>query len=157
MQVLFCCKFAFFFNTTFLSSRMYPDREPRRDPSNHRLYEHGICIRHHQDSNSEPVPSQLHADSSRPVADLVASSCSILYWFFGLSFEVQGMSLKAWKLIQNHFINCQKFFVFIMSTESFLSLGTVKKFSEFLSFYLVKIPFSFACIYIWFLTFLQST
>ena len=41
-------------------------REPRSDLSNHRLYEHGICIRHCQDSNSQPVLSQVRADSTWP-------------------------------------------------------------------------------------------
>ena len=37
-----------------------------RDQSNRRLYEHGICIRHCQDSNSQPVPSLVRAYSTRP-------------------------------------------------------------------------------------------
>ena len=37
----------------------YVPREPRRDPSNRRLYEHGIYIRHCQKSNSQPVPTQV--------------------------------------------------------------------------------------------------
>ena len=37
-----------------------------KGPSNRRLYEHGICIRHCQDSNSQPVSSQVRADSTRP-------------------------------------------------------------------------------------------
>ena len=53
-----------FFNTVFVSSHMYPGTQ--RDPSNRRLYEHGICIRHCQDSNSQPVPSQVRAGSPRP-------------------------------------------------------------------------------------------
>ena len=36
------------------------------DSSNLRLYEHGICIRHCQGSNPQPVPSQAHADPTRP-------------------------------------------------------------------------------------------
>ena len=37
----------FFFNTIFVSSHMYLlPREPRRDPSNRRLYEHEIYIQH---------------------------------------------------------------------------------------------------------------
>ena len=35
----------------------YVPREPRRDPSNRRLSEHGIYIRRCQESNSQPVPS----------------------------------------------------------------------------------------------------
>ena len=42
-------------------------REPRRDPSNRRLNEHGIYIRHCQESNSQPVPSQAGADTTRPI------------------------------------------------------------------------------------------
>ena len=37
-----------------------------RDSSNRRLYEHGICIRHCQESNPQPVPSQARADPTRP-------------------------------------------------------------------------------------------
>ena len=36
-------------------------REPRRDSSNLRLYDHGIS-----NSNSQPVPSKVRADSTRP-------------------------------------------------------------------------------------------
>ena len=49
-----------FFNTIFVSSHMYlcrPTQEPRRDPRNRRLNEHGIYIRHCQESNSQLVPS----------------------------------------------------------------------------------------------------
>ena len=35
----------------------YVPKKPRMDPSNRRLYEHGICIRHYQDSNPQPVQS----------------------------------------------------------------------------------------------------
>ena len=41
-------------------------REPQRDPGNRRLYEHGIYIQHCQESNSQPVPSQVRADPTRP-------------------------------------------------------------------------------------------
>ena len=44
----------------------YVPREPRRDPSNRRLNEHGIYIRHCQELNSQPVPSQAGADTTRP-------------------------------------------------------------------------------------------
>ena len=47
----------------------YIPREPRRDPSNCRLYEHGIWyiyIGHCQVSNSQPVRSQVRTDSTRP-------------------------------------------------------------------------------------------
>ena len=43
----------------------YVPRETRRDPSNRRLNEHGIYIRHCQESNSQPVPSQAEADPTR--------------------------------------------------------------------------------------------
>ena len=46
--------------------RPYVPREPRRDPSNWWLYEHGICFRRCQDSNSQPVPYQVRANSTRP-------------------------------------------------------------------------------------------
>ena len=55
----------FFLNTIFVSSHMYP-LEPWRDSSNRRHYEHGICIRHCQDSNSQPVLSQVRPNSTRP-------------------------------------------------------------------------------------------
>ena len=38
----------------------------RRDSSNRKLNEHGIYIQHCQESNSQPVPSQVRADSTRP-------------------------------------------------------------------------------------------
>ena len=50
-----------FFNTIFVSSHMYPE-----NPSNRRLNEHGIYIRHCQESNSQPVPSQAGVDTTRP-------------------------------------------------------------------------------------------
>ena len=46
-----------FLNKIFVSGHAYVLRESRRDPSNRRLYEHGIGIRLCQDSNSQPVPS----------------------------------------------------------------------------------------------------
>ena len=54
-----------FFNTIFCV-KPYVPREPRRDPSNRRLYEHGIYIWHCQESNSQPVPSQVRTDPTRP-------------------------------------------------------------------------------------------
>ena len=53
------------FNTIFVSSHYVPG-EPQRDLSNRWLYEHRICIHQCQDSNSQPVPSQMRADSTRP-------------------------------------------------------------------------------------------
>ena len=55
----------FFFKYNFYV-KPYVPREPRRDPSNRRLNEHGIYIRHCQESNSWPVPSQAGADTTRP-------------------------------------------------------------------------------------------
>ena len=52
----------FFFKPQFLCQA----REPRRNPSNRRLNEHGIYIRHCQDSNSQPVPSQVQGEPIRP-------------------------------------------------------------------------------------------
>ena len=46
--------------------KQYVPREPWRDPSNHRLNEHGIYIWHCQESNSQPVSSQAGADTTRP-------------------------------------------------------------------------------------------
>ena len=43
----------------------YVPRESRRNPSNRRLNEYGIYIRHCQESNSQPVPSQAGADTTR--------------------------------------------------------------------------------------------
>ena len=42
----------------------YVPREPRKDPSNRRLNERGIYIRHCQESNSQPVLSQAGADTT---------------------------------------------------------------------------------------------
>ena len=42
-------------------------REPRRDPSNCRLYEHGIWYIS-DTANSLPVPSQVHADSTKRIS-----------------------------------------------------------------------------------------
>ena len=50
-----CLEFVFFFYTNCVSRHNYIPREPRRDPSNRELYEHGlcmICILHCQESNS---------------------------------------------------------------------------------------------------------
>ena len=47
----------FFFQHNFCV-KPYVPWEPRRDPSNRRLNEHGIYIRHCQESNSQPVLSQ---------------------------------------------------------------------------------------------------
>ena len=55
----------FFFKTQFLCQAICTQRT-RRDPSNRRLNEHGIYIRHCQESNSQPVPSQAGADTTRP-------------------------------------------------------------------------------------------
>ena len=52
----------FFFQHNFCV-KPYVPREPQRDPSNRRLCEHGIYIRHCQESNSQPVPSQAGADT----------------------------------------------------------------------------------------------
>ena len=57
--------FIYFFQHNFCV-KPYVPREPRRDPSNRRLNEHGIYIRHCQESNSQPVPSQAGADTTRP-------------------------------------------------------------------------------------------
>ena len=44
----------------------YVPREPRRDPSNRRLNEHGIYIWHCQESNTQPVPSKAGVDTTTP-------------------------------------------------------------------------------------------
>ena len=44
----------------------YVPRELRRDPSNRRVDEHGLYIRHCQESNSQPDPSKAGADTTRP-------------------------------------------------------------------------------------------
>ena len=56
----------------------YVPREPCWDPSNRRLYEHGIWynIRHCQESSSQPVPSQVRADSTRPQLTLPTTRLS---------------------------------------------------------------------------------
>ena len=45
----------------FVSSHMYPEN-PEGLPSNRRLDENGIYIRHCQESNSQPIPSQVGAN-----------------------------------------------------------------------------------------------
>ena len=54
-----------FFKTIFVSSHMYPEN-PEGTQVNRRLNEHGIYIRHCQESNSQPVPSQAGADPTKP-------------------------------------------------------------------------------------------
>ena len=54
-----------FFNT-IVCIKPYVPREPRIDTSKRRLIEHEIYIRHCQESNSQPVPSQAGADPPRP-------------------------------------------------------------------------------------------
>ena len=44
----------------------YVPRESWRDPSNRRLNERGIYIRHCQELNSQPFPFQVGADPTRP-------------------------------------------------------------------------------------------
>ena len=64
-------------NHVFLNNscvKPYVPREPRRNPSNRRLNEHGIYIRHCQESNSQPVPSQVGVDPTRPLTVLESIS-----------------------------------------------------------------------------------
>ena len=66
-----CINIYIYFNTIFVSIHAYVPictQEPRRNLSNRRLneHEHGIYIRHCQESNSQPVPSQAGADPTRP-------------------------------------------------------------------------------------------
>ena len=62
---LHVCFFIFFSKTIFCIKPNVPS-QPKRNPSNRRLLEHGICIRRGQDSNSQPVPSRILAYSTRP-------------------------------------------------------------------------------------------
>ena len=55
-----------FFDKHNFCVQPYVPREPRRDPSNRRLNGHEIYIRHCEESNSQPVPSQAGSDSTRP-------------------------------------------------------------------------------------------
>ena len=55
--------FFFFFLTQFLCQAICTQRT-RRDLSNRRLNEHGIYIRHCQESNSQLVPSQAGVDTT---------------------------------------------------------------------------------------------
>ena len=70
--ILFWQIFYFFYSSYFFfflhsfCVKPYVPREPRREPSNRRLNEHGIYIRHCQESNSQPVSSQAGADTTRP-------------------------------------------------------------------------------------------
>ena len=57
------CKTQFFKHNN-LCVKPYVPRELRRDPSN--LTEHGIYIRHCQESNSQSVPPQAVSDPTRP-------------------------------------------------------------------------------------------
>ena len=66
---------------------MYP--RCTQDPSNRRLNEHGIYIRHCQGSNSRPVPSQAGADTTRP------SVAADKFWLILVSCR-RSTYLKLW-------------------------------------------------------------
>ena len=56
-----------YFLTQFLCKAIIcTQRTPKRLEGNRRLYEHVIYIRHCQESNPQPVPSQVRADPTRP-------------------------------------------------------------------------------------------
>ena len=77
----------------------YVPREPRRDPSNRRLNEHGIYIRHCQESNSQPVPSQAGADPTRPQwRTFISVVCiKIAIWWYILA------SLYIWCMVKQFY------------------------------------------------------
>ena len=54
------------FFAQFLCQAICTQRTPKGLEGNRRLYEHGIYIRHCQESNPQPVPSQVRADSTMP-------------------------------------------------------------------------------------------
>ena len=56
----------FFENTIFGSSQMYPENPEGTQVIVRRVNEHGIYIRHCQESNSQPDPSQAGGDTTRP-------------------------------------------------------------------------------------------
>ena len=69
---------AVIFLTKFLCQAICTQRTPKR-PKN-RLNEHGIYIRHCQESNSQPVPSQAGADPTRPQWGNVMGFLELCYW-----------------------------------------------------------------------------
>ena len=75
--------YVFFFKHNFCVKPHVP-REPRRNPSNRRLNEHGIYIRHLQDSNLQPVPSQTGADIP---LDHSEDICWVYVWQFSKCIE----------------------------------------------------------------------
>ena len=59
------CQAAIFLDTILLSSHMYPEN-PKGTQVIISFNEHGKYIRHCRESNSQPVPSQVGADPTRP-------------------------------------------------------------------------------------------
>ena len=56
-----------FFDKIFVSSRRHPENPEETRVIVGSIYEHGICIRHCRESYySQPVPSQVRADPTRP-------------------------------------------------------------------------------------------
>ena len=87
------CPESCFFSTQYFCQAICT-QEPRRDPSNRRLNEHGIYIRHCQESNSQLVPSQAGADTTRPqwrIVLIYGTETGIIYYG---EMDVCGMSLK---------------------------------------------------------------
>ena len=74
-----------------LCIKPYVPRESRKDPSNRRLIEHGIYIRHCQESISQPVPSQTGANTNRPAVLNLWSADH--WWSAAICLVVRGPSL----------------------------------------------------------------
>ena len=69
--------------------------EPRRDPSNRRLNEHGTYIRHCQESNSQSVPSQAGVDTTRPQWRFIYGCRPESLWPSGISAHLGRNRLRV--------------------------------------------------------------
>ena len=102
LELIHMPKNSIFFLTQFLCQAICT-QEPRRNPSNRRLNEHGIYIRHCQESNSQPVPSQAGADTTRPLTDNLYFTLFSRY----SALKIQDLDLSALKhCIASQYILC---------------------------------------------------
>ena len=81
--------FFVFFNTIFVSSHMYPEN-PEGTQVIVGSMKHGIYIRHCQESNSQPVPSQAGVDTTRPQWRISSAGLirQLSYWTNETSFMI---------------------------------------------------------------------
>ena len=86
----------------------YVPREPERDPSNHRLNEHGIYIRHCQESNSIPAPSQAEADPTRSQWRISLFDLLSLFW--------SSLSIWSSQFLWSSFLVCVIYWVYLISS-----------------------------------------